>query len=57
MGSLLVYPINAKLDFHAFMGPEGQQRHLFDQDYSSLFNFHDIFSKERFKKSETFAFG
>ena len=28
VGSLPVYPSNAKLDFHAFMGPEGQYVYL-----------------------------
>ena len=31
VGSLPVYPIHAKLDFHAFMGLEGQKTHLFKQ--------------------------
>ena len=41
-----MYPIGAKLDFHAFMGPEGQYKYLFKQDDS-------LFQKER--KSETGA--
>ena len=29
-----MYPINAKLDFHALLGPEGQQKHLFNPNHT-----------------------
>ena len=51
-----MYPAGAKLDFHAFMGPEGQLKHLFKQDYSSLFYFRAIFYKGRLEKCDTLAF-
>ena len=47
-----MYLIGAKLDFHGFMGPEGQEKHLFKQDDTSCYNFQAIFCKGRLQKEK-----
>ena len=44
-----MYPINAKLDFHVVMGPEGHKKQLLKLDNSSLYYFHTIFYDEGIK--------
>ena len=46
-----MFPINAKLNFHAFLGPEG---HLFKQ-YD--FSFQANFCKTRFQKEKKVKLG
>ena len=52
-----MYPINGKLIIHAIKGTEGQKKHLFKQDYSSMYYFRAIFyNKGRLEKCDTLAF-
>ena len=46
-----MYPINGNLVFHASLGPEGQQKYLFNKEDYSWYYFRAIFYWGRLQKN------